>query len=105
MNQDRLLANYFELIRTESISGNEHQLAKLIADKMKNKGLDVNWVFYEKEKKSPSIYTKIKGKDPDAPSLLFIGHMDTVDVARGWETAPFKPKRVGNKVYGLGAMD
>ena len=40
--------------------------------------------------------------------LMLIGHIDTVDIARGWLTDPFTPTEDAEedgKIHGLGAMD
>ena len=37
--------------------------------------------------------------------ILFYGHLDTVPVYGDWKSDPFKLKRVGDKLYGLGACD
>ena len=38
--------------------------------------------------------------------MLLIGHIDTVEVnLKNWNTNPFKPTEIGDKVYGRGAMD
>lgn len=40
----------------------------------------------------------------EGKALLFYGHMDTVPTASGWQ-APFKPRRQGDRLIGLGACD
>ena len=36
---------------------------------------------------------------------MLIGHIDTVATGEGWDTDPFTPTEVGDRVYGRGAMD
>lgn len=103
-NEDRLLENYFNMIKINSISGNEKDLADYISKKLEGLGLEVKYSYYDESTKSPSIYARLKGKRP-GPTILLIGHMDTVAVARGWNTDPFEPVVERDKVYGLGAMD
>lgn len=38
-------------------------------------------------------------------SLVFSSHMDTAVVAPGWKDDPFRPRIVGDRLYGLGAFD
>lgn len=102
VNHDRLQETYLNLIKINSVSGNEQKIAEYIADKLTLMGLDVNW--YHHEKIGPSLYAEYKGRN-NGPTLLLIGHMDTIDVMRGWETDPFDPVIDGDKVYGLGACD
>lgn len=40
-----------------------------------------------------------------SPSILFYGHLDTVDVCEGWETNPFELKVKNDVAYGLGVYD
>lgn len=41
---------------------------------------------------------------PGGRTLLFYGHLDTVEPTEGW-TSPFRPKLSEGKLYGLGACD
>ncbi|MDH5533013.1 MAG: M20/M25/M40 family metallo-hydrolase [Candidatus Pacebacteria bacterium] len=41
----------------------------------------------------------------EGKSILFYGHIDTVDVVPGWSREPFELTIEGNKAYGLGAYD
>lgn len=102
LNYERLIKTYLDLIRINSISGNERDLATFIADKLTKIGLGVQW--HHKDNIGPSIYAELKGKN-QGPTLLMIGHMDTVDIMNGWNTDPFNPTIDGDKVYGLGACD
>ncbi len=103
-NYERLIDNYLKLIKINSISGNEKDLATFIAEKLSNIGLSVNWSYSEYEGVGPSISTVLRGQS-EGPTLLMIGHMDTVQVMRGWDTEPFSPVVQGDKVYGLGSCD
>jgi len=40
-----------------------------------------------------------------APSLVFNGHMDTVEVAQGWKHDPFCAEVEKGRLYGLGSLD
>jgi succinyl-diaminopimelate desuccinylase len=102
VNYERLINTYLDLIRINSISGNEGDLANFIANKLSNIGLDVEW--HNKENIGPSLYAELKGHN-EGPTILMIGHMDTVDIMKGWTTDPFTPVIDGDKVYGLGACD
>lgn len=102
VNYERLIDTYLDLIKINSISGNEKDLADFIANKLSNIGLDVEW--HNNENIGPSLYVELKGQNEGA-TILMIGHMDTVDVMEGWKTDPFTPVIDGDKVYGLGACD
>ena len=53
-----------------------------------------------------SLVTRIEGSDPDAPSLLLMGHTDVVPVnLEGWSRDPFAADVVDGFVWGRGAVD
>jgi len=53
----------------------------------------------------PKRYNLLAEKGAGNISLLFLGHMDTVDEKKGWETNPLVPVEKEDKIYGLGAND
>lgn len=101
---ERLIENYFKLISINSVSGNENNIANYISNKLFEIGLDVNLSNSGYENVGPSVSAILRGQN-EGPTILLIGHMDTVQVMRGWETDPFSPVVQGDKVYGLGSCD
>ena len=96
---------YHDLIRINSITGNEKEIADYIAGVIEKMGLEVRWSHFEGGgENSPSIYTVLDSGRP-GPALMLIGHIDTVKAAGGWLTDPFEPVEDGDRTYGLGAMD
>jgi succinyl-diaminopimelate desuccinylase len=100
----RLYGRYDRLVRTPSVTGSEEKAAEYIAGELERMGLEAEWSWYE-EGRWPSLYAESPGTDPAAPSMLMMGHIDTVAVAEGWRTDPFSPVVDGDRVYGLGTMD
>ncbi len=43
--------------------------------------------------------------DRALPNILINGHLDTVEVCKGWTMDPFTPKDGPDKIYGLGSAD
>ena len=43
--------------------------------------------------------------DESFPTILINGHLDTVEICKGWEKDPFQPVIDGDKLYGLGSAD
>ena len=103
-NKDRLLKTYYQMIRIKSISGSEYELAQYIFNNLESAGLMPKLVYFENGEHSPSLVCKISG-NPKGKKLLLIGHLDTVQVNDEWDTDPFIPHIVGNRVYGRGSMD
>lgn len=102
-NEKLLLETYYDMLRINSVTGNEREMAVYIDKKIKDMGLDTKWCYHDGPE-SPSLYTVLEG-EKEGPTLLLIGHIDTVDVHEGWDTDPFEPVIDGNKVYARGAMD
>lgn len=104
VNEERIYSDYHDMIKINSISGNEREIAEYIAARIEEMGLVTKWVYFEEEKKRPSVYTRLKG-GRDGPTIMLIGHTDTVDILPGWDTDPFTPTVIGDKTYGRGSMD
>lgn len=99
--------------------GNENEIALYLKNKLEENGFHVSKQLVQKEGlfedrkgneiKVPERFNLIAEKGDGKHSLLFLAHMDTVDVKQGWKTDPFKPtiKEVNSKkrIYGLGAND
>lgn len=51
----------------------------------------------------PNLVVCVRGTRPDAPRMLWEGHLDTVQVTN--MPAPFAPRLEGGRLYGRGAVD
>ena len=61
---------------------------------------------FEPQPGRESLVVRLEGSDPDAPSLLLMGHTDVVPVnADGWSRDPFSADMVDGFVWGRGAVD
>ncbi len=90
-----------ELVRNESISGNEKAAVECLSEFMKSVGYDsVNIDKYG------SLVGCIKGNRP-GPKVLFDGHLDEVAVTNPeeWKYPPFEAEEVDGKIYGRGTSD
>ena len=88
-----------DLIKIESISGGEQQVAKFIADWLKSNNIKTMKV-------GNNVAVVIRGKDSKR-ALIFNGHIDTVSPGNldSWNTNPFELTEIGDKMYGLGTSD
>lgn len=68
-------------------------------------GSSLTWEVVEPHPGRTSLVARHRGTDPDAPSLLLLGHLDVVPVARGWQHDPFAADLVDGVVWGRGALD
>jgi acetylornithine deacetylase/succinyl-diaminopimelate desuccinylase-like protein len=99
-----------ELIRNACVndghveSGAEIRSVDLLKHYLGSTGLDVEQ--YEPRPGRASLVARIEGSDPDAPSLLLMGHTDVVPVnPDGWSRDPFSGDLVDGFVWGRGAVD
>ncbi len=98
------------LIRNEcvndgtSASGNENRSVDTLVDFLGSAGLDVQ--RYEPQPGRGSVIARIEGRDPHAPSLMLMGHLDVVPVNPDrWERDPFGAELIDGVVWGRGAVD
>ena len=81
VNRERLLAEFLELIRIDSPTKNERQIADLLKNRLQSLGLIVS----EDDAGQTiggncgNVFAYLKGNLPKAPVVLFSAHMDTVD--------------------------
>jgi acetylornithine deacetylase/succinyl-diaminopimelate desuccinylase-like protein len=99
-----------QLIRNECVndgsveSGHEVRSADTLTSYLEGGGLDIE--RYEPEPGRSSVVARIEGSDPDAPTLLLMGHTDVVPVnADRWQRDPFGGELVDGFVWGRGAVD
>jgi len=111
---DRLTEENVELlqamIRNECVndgtleSGHETRNANLLRDELEGCGADI--AILPVLPNRDSIVARLQGTDPDAPALMLMGHTDVVPVSpEGWKVDPFAGERIGNEIWGRGAVD
>lgn len=85
-------------------SGHETRSADVLAQYLGGAGLDLE--RYTARPGRESLVARIEGTDPDAPSLLLMGHTDVVPVNEdGWQRDPFGGELVDGEIWGRGAVD
>ena len=85
-------------------SGQEIRNADLLADYLA--GSELEFQRFEPHPGRLSLLARLPGSDPDAPTLLLLGHTDVVPAnAADWERDPFAGELVEGVVWGRGAVD
>jgi acetylornithine deacetylase/succinyl-diaminopimelate desuccinylase-like protein len=85
-------------------SGGEVRSVDLLSSYLDSMGADME--RYEPVPGRGSLVARIEGSDPQAPSLLLMGHTDVVPVnADRWRRDPFGGELVDGEVWGRGAVD
>jgi acetylornithine deacetylase/succinyl-diaminopimelate desuccinylase family protein len=98
---DEVLRLSRELIRIPSVHTKEHAIAKFIHGRLDRWGFSPRYV--QVDGYGPDVVAELGAKND--PSVIFNGHMDTVDVAEGWKHNPFEGKVENGLLYGLGSLD
>ncbi len=85
-------------------SGQEQLSADLLATYLEGPGLDIE--RYTAAPGRTSLVARIEGRDPEAPTLLLMGHTDVVPAnASRWRHDPFGGELIDGEVWGRGAID
>lgn len=98
------------LIRNECVndgsvaSGNEARSVATLRAHLEGTGLDLE--VYEPQPGRESLVGRIEGRDPRAPTLTLLGHLDVVPAnGNRWRRDPFGGELVDGEVWGRGAID
>jgi acetylornithine deacetylase/succinyl-diaminopimelate desuccinylase-like protein len=94
------------LLRLDTVNppGNETPAAELLRDALEPCGIDCR--LYARAPGRANLVARIRGRDPDAPRLLFLAHTDTVlaDPSE-WTVDPWSGEVRDGHVWGRGALD
>ena len=104
---EKIIKRWYDMIRINSVSGHEVNLADYIAKELRSMDLEPHYSYFPEDREAkvrPSIWTILDSGKP-GKTVMLIGHIDTVATGEGWDTDPFTPVEVGDRVYGRGAMD
>jgi acetylornithine deacetylase/succinyl-diaminopimelate desuccinylase-like protein len=85
-------------------SGHETSSADVLAQFLGDTGIDLE--RYTARAGRDNLVARIEGSDPNAPTLLLMGHTDVVPVnEEGWDRDPFGGELVDGEIWGRGAVD
>ena len=108
---DESIEQLFELVRQPSISAQKLGFDKapgVMKDLLERNGFEAEIVPVPNDG-LPTVYGYMaSSEDPEnAPTLLFYCHYDVqpVDPLDLWDTEPFEPTRIGDRLYGRGMSD
>jgi acetylornithine deacetylase/succinyl-diaminopimelate desuccinylase-like protein len=90
-------------IDTTNPPGNETAAAELLRDYLESAGVECE--LHARVPERANLVARIRGRG-DGPSLALLSHTDVVVAdAAEWERDPFGGERVGDEVWGRGALD
>ena len=90
------------LIQTPSMPGEEEAIAHLIADEMREIGVDEVWMD-----EVGNVCGRLRGEDGSLPALVLNTHLDHVDPGdpQLWPSPPYGGEIVDGRIVGRGASD
>jgi succinyl-diaminopimelate desuccinylase len=106
IDEQALVAFTRALIRCQSWNppGDEADAAKLVADQLRDFGLEAEAAFVEPGRYN--VYGRLPGRGGGPGHLLLVGHLDTVPPgSQAWAHDPLGGTVVGGRIYGRGAAD
>jgi acetylornithine deacetylase/succinyl-diaminopimelate desuccinylase-like protein len=102
--RDELIEHLRGLIRIPSVTGDEIDAARYLADVLAAEGVPAE--FLEPEPKRGSIVARLRGDGSGGGPLLLMSHIDVVPApADGWSHDPFAADIADGYVWGRGAID
>jgi succinyl-diaminopimelate desuccinylase len=89
------------LVSIRSYPGEEGDVQRAVAAWLNGQGVPAELMPTEGDR--PNVVARVE--NGPGPTLLLNGHVDTVLEAEGWSCDPWRGKRAGDRLYGLGAAD
>ncbi|RVU17327.1 dipeptidase [Streptomyces antnestii] len=110
-HHDAFLQDLAEWLRIPSVSAQpDHapdvrRSADWLAAKLRETGFPTTEIW--ETPGAPAVFADWPSDDPHAPTVLVYGHHDVQPAARedGWNTDPFEPVVIGNRLHARGAAD
>jgi len=99
VNEKRLIESFMELVKIDSISRKERNLADFLIEKLEDLGLDVivDQAGEKIKSNSGNIIARLKGNIKKATPIMFSAHMDTVVPGKN-----ISPLCDGEKIVSIG---
>jgi acetylornithine deacetylase/succinyl-diaminopimelate desuccinylase-like protein len=94
------------LIRFNTVNppGNERPAQEYLAEHLRRAGFECELLGAEPDR--PNLVARLRGKDPDGPTLCYLGHVDTVLAdPEDWRHSPWSGDVVDGYLWGRGALD
>ena len=109
IDHDETISLLQDLVRIRSPYFEETEITEYVHDWLDSRGLDPELQPVSEpsitEFEGHNVLARLRGTDPDAPTLLLNAHMDTVQLVEAWEEDPLSGRIEDGRLYGQGACD
>lgn len=104
MNNQQAIELLQNIVRIDTVGGNEKEVTDLIANLFKENGIDSEVLEYSSGRNN--LIVELKGSQPGDKILGLSGHTDVVPVGDiKWERDPFSGDEANGRIYGRGVAD
>jgi acetylornithine deacetylase/succinyl-diaminopimelate desuccinylase-like protein len=97
------------LVRIESPYFQEGEITDFVYDWLDEHDLDPEYHRVSEPEitgyEGRNVLARLEGSDPDAPTLMLNGHMDTVELVEEWTEDPLSGRVEDGRLYGQGSAD
>lgn len=108
IDKEKLEKLLSELISIYSPYLKEDKAMEYVFKWLQDRDLPAEYHRYSEDRilnyKGLNVIGKLTG-DREGPRILLNGHVDTVEKTDSWSSDPIEPRREGDRLYGLGALD
>lgn len=109
VDREETVALLQELVRIESPYFREDAAAAFAHDWLVDRGLDPEYQRVSEPDltgfEGRNVLARLRGDDPDAPTLMLNAHVDTVELVEAWDEDPLSGRVEDGRLYGQGAAD
>jgi len=108
INEKKVTDLLSKFIRIKSIYLEENEIMTFVHQYLKDNQIDSRIQEYSEKEildyNGKNVIGSLIGEN-DGPIIYLNGHLDTVQLTKGWTTDPLDPVVKDNKMYGLGSLD
>ncbi len=108
VSRDEMIALLSDLVRIYSPYFREKDAVEYTYAWLKKNDLPVELHHFSEDKitrfHGANVIGRLSG-DENGPTVLLNGHLDTVEICEGWTKDPLGAELIGDRMYGVGALD
>lgn len=108
INEKKVIELLSQLVKIKSVYLEEDEIMTTVHNYLEENQLDSRIQEYSEKEildyDGKNVIGTLEGKS-QGPVIYLNGHLDTVQLTKGWTSDPLEPVVKGNKMFGLGTLD